>query len=564
MNDFTINQPSIPPNPVGAIPLKKAFEIVENDIPSHILPVMDKIELSGVKHTVDVQNIQELRKTIDALEGALNHLEFGSQTLGVFLAGQEVNALASETTQLVTHLFDISNSSINSYKNTSNAMNLTAASLEMLLTTSHLILKSELIKAKKEELSKIAEGDPLRFKLEKEIKKMDAEIWKMAKQFALTNFINAPGVAAQIYKVLIDFGKVASIAAVSSSLGIVSGLLSVIIPTHDFYKARKIKKLHLKETRDLYPAVVTIAKANNVYMGTPPLLKKQQETFKIRMDASPSKKIREVQKQEELTGMAKAQLKERLLTVEKTNQQFFQFKEVKSLFTLAVSAISAIVAIDLAIFMLVGISFPPALVIIPTVLSVVTGLSLLGLGIYYLHKQKPNLAKVIFKGTKISIVLNQVLLFFTSLQLEKYKTKGQEIENKINSIAFSESLEKIKENVSYYEELRQKFDGKIKELENEIKEARIADYSLKRGVESKDFQDEFNIIASSLVEGKFWLDLEAKSLIEKYGGEKLSNEVNADEPNIDPSQLADVLRDLILRSSEDVIKWIKAQQTVSA
>jgi len=564
MNDFPINQPSIPPNSIDGTPLKKAPEIVENDIPPHILPVMDHIELSGFKHTVDVQKIQELKKTINALEGALNHLEFGSQISGGVITGQEVNAFASKTTELVTHLFDISNSSIISYQKSSNVMKLTATSLEMLLNTSHLILKSQLIKAKKEELAKIAEDDPLRFKLEKEIKKMDGEIWKMAKKMAVANFINAPEVANQIYKALIGFGTVASVAAVSSSLGIVSGLLSVILPTHDFYKAHKIKKLHLKETRDLYPQEITIVKVAEVYKGTPPLLKKQQDTFKIRMDASPSKNVQEVKKQETLTGMAKAQLKERLLTVEKTNQQFFQFKEAKSLFSLAASAISAIVAIDLTIFMLVGISFPPALVIIPTLLSIVAGLSLLGVGIYYLHKQKPNLAKTLFKGTKISIFLNQVLLFFTNLQFEKYKTKEQEIENKINSIAFSESLEKIKENVSYYEELQQKFNGKIKALENEIKEARIADYSLKMGVKSKDFQDEFSILATSLVEGKFWLDDEAKSLIKKYGSEKLSNEVNADEPNIDPSQLADELRNLILRNSENVLQWIKTQQTVSA
>lgn len=564
MNDFPINQPSITPNSIDGTPLKKAPEIVKNDIPSHILPVMNSTELSGAKQIVDVQKIQELKKTIDALEGALNHLECGSQTIELFITGQKMNAFVSETTHLVTDLFGIHNSSIISYEKSSNAMNLTATSLKMLLTTSHLILKSEVIKAKKEELSKITENDPLRFKLENEIKKMDAEIWKMAKQFALTNFINAPAVANQIYKALIDFGAVASITAVSSTLGIVSGLLSVILPTYDFYKARTIKKLHLKETRDLYPQKVTIVKAAEVYKGTPSLLKKQQDTFKIRMDASLSKNPKEVQKQETLTGMAKAQLKERLLSVEKTNQQFFEFKEAKSLFTLAISAISAIVAIDLTIFMLVGISFPPALVIVPTLLSIVAGLSLLGVGIYYLQKQKPNLAKVIFKGTQISILLNRVLLFFTHLQLEKYKRKEQEIENKINSIAFSDSLEKIKENVSYYEELQQKFDGKIKDLENEIKEARIADYSLKMGVKSKDFQDEFSIIASSLVEGKFWLDSEAKSLIEKYGGEELSKEVNADEPNIDPDQLAALLRDLILRSSEDVIKWIKTQQAVNA
>ncbi len=564
MNDFPINQPSIPPNSVDATPLKKAPEIVENDIPSHILPVMDNFELSGIKHTVDVQKIQEFKKTIDKLESSLNQIEFGDKTLEIFISLQEVNELVLETTHLVTHHFGISSSSIKNYETTSSATTLAGIWLEMLLSTSQIILKSELIKAKKEELSKISDDDPLRFTLNKEIKKMDREIWNMAKKFALINFINAPEVAAQIYKVVTHIGHTAGIVAVSSGLGVASGLLSVILPTYDFYKARRIKKLHLQETKELYPQKITIVKADGVYKGTPPLLKQQQNTFKIRLDASTSKKFSEIQKQETLTGMAKAQLKERVLSVEKTNQQFFQFKEAKSIFSLVVSAISAIVAVDLAIFMIVGISFPPALVIIPTVLSIVAGLTLLGAGIYYLHKQKPNFAKVIFKGTKISIVLNQVLLFFTKLQLEKYKTKEQEIENKINSVAFADSLDKVKENVAYYEELRQKFDGKIKELENEIKEARIADYSLKMGVKNKDFQDEFNIIATSLVEGKFWLDNEAKSLIEKYGGEKLSHEVNADEPNIDPAELADVLRDLILRSSEDVIKWVKAQQTAIA
>lgn len=563
MNDFTVSKPSNPPS-VGAVPLKKAPEIVENDIPPHILPVMEKIELSGVKHTVDVQNIQELKKTIDTLEGALNHLEFGSKTLDVFISGQEVNELTSKTTEVITDLFGISSESITRYENTSSAMTLVAASLEMLLGTSQLILKSELIKTKKEELGKISDDDPLKLKMEKEIKKMDGEMQKMIKKFALANFINAPAIADQIYKFINHLKHAAGIVAVSSGLGIVSSFLSIILPTHDFCIARKIKKLHLKATRDLDPVVVTIVKASEVYMGTAPLLKKQQDTFKNRMNASAAKNIQEVQKQEALTGMAKAQLKERLGTVEKTNQQFFQFKEAKSIFNLAVSTISAILAIDLAIFMLAGISFPPALVIVPTVLSIVAGIGLLGVGIYYLHKQKPNLAKVLFKGTKISIVLNQVLLFFINLQLEKYKKKEQEIENKINSIAFADSLEKVKENVSYYEGLQKKFDGKIKDLENEIKEARIADYSKKMGVKSKDFQDEFSIIAASLVTGKFWFDEEAKALIEKYGGEKLKKEVNADEPNIDPAELALVLRDLILRSSEDVIKWIKDQKTVNA
>ena len=294
-----------------------------------------------------------------------------------------------------------------------------------------------------------------------------------------------------------------------------------------------------------------------------------------------------------LTSISKDNLRERLLASEKVNQNFFSFKLKKSKVMFGVTAVTAIAGIALSVGLIAGAVFPPALFIIPGIIGAVATFGFIGLGLYHLHNNKPNLAGTIFRFVKANILLHQIPLLFSDWRLAKAREEQSRLEGKITSLStkvlsdknqkkldrYLNAKTEADETVQFCEKRYNMYCDKIKSLEDEIVQARKDDFELNTGFKSfekkgavtyidgmaieslEDLKDEFTIISDALIEGEFWKDPEANAFLKKYGGVELANEVQLDTSKLGENSnfLSEKLRHVILRNSKELLAWLEKE-----
>lgn len=346
-----------------------------------------------------------------------------------------------------------------------------------------------------------------------------------------------------------------------------------------------------------------------------------------------------------LTITAKNQLKARLKEHEKINHKFFRFKLNTSKVLFGFTTVSCIGSIVLSAGLIAGLAFPPSLFVIPTVIGIATAVGSIAIGLYYLHKNKPNLTETYLKLVPLQIIMNQVPIAFANLCLlieelkkdwlykeiqeladEAFNKPNEDLEfpkGKIDEeiiVDQKERLAEIEGGIKEWTKIKDNYQKKIDELNEQVLQARKDDFELKTGFNSfskENLQkiemkqkiakmkvrrdelyaktlssltkkernellslsnkikyledkisklqdktaDEFTIIAEALIKGEFWKDPEAAKLIHKYGGVELEKELKLESSMLEKNKtfLSQRLRDIILRNSKEILEWLEKQ-----
>jgi hypothetical protein len=496
------------------------------------------------------------------------------------------------------------------------------------------------------------------------IQNLESEISEMGKEICLNVVLASPGVTENIYTVVKAVAEKTEIIGSTAGIAIAASITSILASGYQLYQANKQSTEHATFTEDLHPVQlpdkilspedpITQPVINNkIYALLESRHKKLEakiktqepmfskwlnqllnenvddfnkfkaglekkgifldkkitnlDDFKIEIKNNPDFKkdlqFKHCEYLDTLTSTAKTLLKTRLLEQEKVNSRFFSFKLTKSKVMFGVTVVTAIGSIALYAALLAGAVFPPILLSIPPVMAVVATVGFIGLGIYHLYHNKPNLAKTIFQFVKLNILLNKIPLLFSSWRLEKAKTEEAKLQGKIDVVLknaltsgseieinkYLDQREEVEQKIRFCEERFSKYVQKIESLENEITQARIDDFKLNTGFNSfekkgdvvymieeegsvitpkafestENLKDEFSIIAEALIEGQFWRDPEAAAFLKKYSDISLDKDIQLDSSNLtqDVSFLSKKLRDVVLRNSSEILEWLKAQE----
>lgn len=239
-----------------------------------------------------------------------------------------------------------------------------------------------------------------------------------------------------------------------------------------------------------------------------------------------------VDRKDTMSVMAKNQLRARFQASEEVNHKFFSFKRARSTAFFGVSIVTSIATISMATLTLAAVAFPPALLAIPAVLGVAATVGSIAIGLYHLHKHKPNIAKTIITLVKPRIMLNQLRVIYTEFNLLIEEIKQSFLDSKVEDFAKrwfdansngAQIKDKEKENfmierdaaqaeldesVKYWNDRKAKYETKIADLENEIIEAKKRDYD-KTGFKSfeldnpsrlEKFQKRFNELENKFID----------------------------------------------------------------
>ncbi len=144
-----------------------------------------------------------------------------------------------------------------------------------------------------------------------------------------------------------------------------------------------------------------------------------------------------VDRKDTLSVMAKNQLKARFQASEEINHKFFSFKRLRSQAFFGVSVLTSIATISTTALTLAAVAFPPALLAIPAILGIAATVGAIALGLYHLHKHKPNIAETIVKMVKPRIMLNQTLILFSEFNLKIAEFSQYLLEKKVDAFANS-------------------------------------------------------------------------------------------------------------------------------
>lgn len=488
----------------------------------------------------------------------------------------------------------------------------------------------------------------------KMVNELENELNKLNEGFFVHAITSAPSLGEDIYGAVRIITNQAEIVGVSAGLAIGSGIAAIISAAYRLHQTKKTTESHARHVEALKPneLLETINSESNEplhlnKMHIDHLIKERKENFDARVLSSgpsfdrwisqmveknsqdfnqfmvelekkgfslsenilnfedfenelndtpnfkASLQIKFFEHLDTLTSISKDNLRERLLASEKVNQNFFSFKLTKSKVMFGVTAITAIAGIALSVGLIAGAVFPPALFIIPGIIGALATFGFIGLGLYHLHNNKPNLAGTIFRFVKANILLHQIPLLFSDWRLAKAKEEQSRLEGKITSLStkvlsdknqkkldrYLNAKTEADETVQFCEKRYQMYFDKIKSLEDEIVQARKDDFELNTGFKSfekkgavtyidgiafesvEDLKDEFTIISDALIEGEFWKDPEANAFLKKYGGVELANEVQLDPSKLDENSnfLSEKLRHVILRNSKELLAWLEKE-----
>lgn len=101
-----------------------------------------------------------------------------------------------------------------------------------------------------------------------------------------------------------------------------------------------------------------------------------------------------------------------------SEKKFFNLKLSQSKIAFAILVLSTIASITLQVLTIAGaIALPLLIMAIPGVGPAIAGMALMGLGLYFLHKYKPNLFKTMFKAVQIRLAFYQIPLAIRKYQL---------------------------------------------------------------------------------------------------------------------------------------------------
>lgn len=253
-----------------------------------------------------------------------------------------------------------------------------------------------------------------------------------------------------------------------------------------------------------------------------------------------------------LTTTAKNQLKTRLKAQEEITSNFFKFKLTKSKVLFGTTTIASVTTIGLSAALIAGLAFPPAFFIIPSIIGVAATFGALAMGIYYLHKQKPNLTKTYLQMIPLQMVWNQIPLLFAELNLKINEWKKDSLADEIEEIANrililepedqmagktlfdfpqEELLERqesdlqrandINESVDYWTTIRDNYQKHIEDLKEVVVQARKDDFELKTGFKSFSGEN-LNEMSKNLTIMKE----QEKELLAKTSSSLSQNEIN--------------------------------------
>lgn len=152
------------------------------------------------------------------------------------------------------------------------------------------------------------------------------------------------------------------------------------------------------------------------------------------------------ERQQTLTVETKQAVKALALKKLESERKFFNFKVGSASTLFAMSTIAAAGTIALKVLACIGIIAATSIAIsVPGLGLFIGGTILIGVGLFFLYKYKPNLFKGLLKGTAVSLAFNKIPLAYYNYQLHKAKSLRDEKTAYVNFLsARIKEIEQIK------------------------------------------------------------------------------------------------------------------------